>query len=152
MSYLPIQSLNLNKAQINFIKTTVTTSRSLDLGTLISDTNDVTKTGTDTLVLKAGKSYFIFVNLSHTKTNRDSYDIYIDGVSLAMCKIELETATNLHGAGKSFFPSNGMGFVLNPITDKNLTIRVSTYTGSDGIYFDETSTYIPDGAITIFYK
>jgi hypothetical protein len=152
MSYLPIQALNLNKAQINFINTTVSASMTLSLGTLISDTNDITKTSTDTLTLKSGKSYFIFVNLSHTKTNRTSYDIYIDGVSLGMCKVELESSTAFHGTGKSFFPSNGMGLVLNAATDKALTIKVSTYSGSDVIFFNEASTYIPDGAITIFYK
>lgn len=152
MSYLPIQCLDLNKAQINFIATTVTSQRSLDLGTLVSDTNDIVKATAYSLTLKAGKSYFIFLSLSHTKTNRTSYDIFIDGISLNMCKVELETATNLHGVGKSFFPANGMGLVLETTADKTLTVQVSTYTSSDFIYFNETSTYIPNGAITIFYK
>ena len=89
MSYLPIQSLNLYKAQINFIATTVTVARTIDLGNLVSDTNDIVKATAYSLTLKAGRSYFIFVSLSHTKTNRTSYDIYIDGVSLNMCKVEL---------------------------------------------------------------
>jgi hypothetical protein len=153
MSYLPIHALNLNKAQIDFAATAEVRLSYIDinLGTLISDTSDVVKASATSLTLKAGKSYFIYYSLSHRKTDPFSYDIYIDGVRLNQCSCVAEVA----GVGKSFYPQNGMGLVLNTTSDKTLTIRNVTLgdaSNYDVIYYDNASTHIPNGAITIFYK
>ena len=153
MSYLPIQGLNLKKAQvdIDYVAVVKTSVIDINLGTLVADDDSVTKTNGTSVTLKSGtKSYFIFVNLVHRHTYMFDYDIYLDGVRANQCSILSEANT----AGKHFAPQNGMALVINPIADVVLTIRnltTSNSTPNDTIYYNNADASIPNGAITILY-
>lgn len=151
MSYLPIQGLNLNKAQAVIGSTAVRYSYvDINIGDLVSDDANVTKSSETSLTLSAGKTYFIYVALSHTRTYTFSYDIYINGVQANQC-------TMLHlsnTAGKDFYPQNGMAIVAPVGSDAILTIRnltIGNATYNDTVYFDNADLSIINGAITILY-
>ena len=152
MSYLPIQGLNLNKAQAIIGSTTVRYSyEDINIGDLVSDDASVTKSSATSLTLSAGKTYFIYVALSHTHTYTFSYDIYINGVQANQCT--MRHLTNY--VGLSFYPQNGMAIVAPVGSDAILTIRnlnLGTDVESDTVYFNNADLSQINGAITIFYK
>jgi len=152
MSYLPIQCLNLKKAQAVIGSTPEVRYSYIDIniGDLVADDNHVTKSSATSLTLKAGKTYFIYAVLSHNRSYMFSYDIYVDGVRANQCTILHQSNT----AGKNFYPQNGMAIVAPVGSDAVITIRnltIGNATANDTIYFDTADLSIINGAITILY-
>jgi hypothetical protein len=151
MSYQPIAAMSLKSTQITIPTSTVSSLTTVALGT-ISDSSVITKSG-DTLILPAGRSYFITANLNFSQAtgNNAEFSFYDDGTST---KLTFQSACYVYYASTNANADTYDGtmmVVVAPTSDLTISLRKSIHAGASTFIQNSSDAYIVNSGIQIFY-